>query len=118
QSVHVTPLVSSGWIERKVRGIALVTTQGFRDILVIGREKRYSLYDLQIEKPDPLVDRSMSYEVPERILADGSVERPLDEDAARALIRSLAAAGVVSVAVCFLHRERNPPNSERVEYTD
>jgi hypothetical protein len=55
------------------RGIALVTTEGFRDILVIGREKRYSLYDLQIEKPEPLVDRSMTFEVPERVLADGSV---------------------------------------------
>jgi N-methylhydantoinase A len=113
QAVHGTTLGSNVVIERKGRGIALVTTGGFRDILVIGREKRYSLYDLQIEKPDPLVDRSMTFEVPERVLADGSVERPLDEHAARALIRDLAARGVVSVAVCFLHSYVNPSHERR-----
>jgi N-methylhydantoinase A/oxoprolinase/acetone carboxylase beta subunit len=113
QAVHGTTLGSNVVIERKGRGIALVTTEGFRDILVIGREKRYSLYDLQIEKPEPLVDRSMTFEVPERVLADGTVERPLDEDAARALIRRLAADGVVSVAVCFLHGYRNPDHERR-----
>ncbi|HXJ66848.1 MAG TPA: hydantoinase/oxoprolinase family protein, partial [Actinomycetota bacterium] len=113
QAVHGTTLGSNVVIERKGRGIALVTTEGFRDILVIGREKRYSLYDLQIEKPDPLVDRSMTFEVPERVLADGSVERPLDEDAARALVRDLEARGVVSVAVCFLHSYVNPSHERR-----
>jgi N-methylhydantoinase A/oxoprolinase/acetone carboxylase beta subunit len=113
QAVHGTTLGSNIIIERKGRGIALVTTEGFRDILVIGREKRYSLYDLQIEKPEPLVDRSMSFEVPERILADGSIERPLDEEKARALIRSMAARGVVSAAVCFLHSYANPQHERR-----
>jgi N-methylhydantoinase A len=113
QAVHGTTLGSNVVIERKGRGIALVTTAGFRDILVIGREKRYSLYDLQIDKPDPLVDRSMTFEVRERVLADGSVERPLDEDAARSLIGDLAARGVVSVAVCFLHSYVNPTHERR-----
>jgi N-methylhydantoinase A len=113
QAVHGTTLGSNIIIERKGRGIALVTTEGFRDILVIGREKRYSLYDLQIEKPEPLIDRSMSFEVPERILADGSIEQPLDEEKARALIRSMAARGVASVAVCFLHSYANPQHERR-----
>ncbi len=113
QAVHGTTLGSNVVIERKGRGIALVTTEGFRDILVIGREKRYELYDLQIEKPEPLVDRSMVFEVPERVLANGSIERPLDEAAARAVIRGLAARGVVSVAVCFLHSYVNPEHERR-----
>jgi N-methylhydantoinase A len=113
QSVHGTTLGSNVVIERKGRGIALVTTEGFRDILVIGREKRYSLYDLQIEKPDPLIDRSMTFEVPQRVLADGTVERPLDETRSRELIRSLAGRGVVSLAVCFLHSYVNPAHERR-----
>ncbi|MFL5796803.1 MAG: hydantoinase/oxoprolinase family protein [Actinomycetota bacterium] len=113
QAVHGTTLGSNVVIERKGSGVALVTTEGFRDILVIGREKRYSLYDLQIEKPDPLIDRSMTFEVPERVLADGSVERPLDEVRARELIGSLAALGVVSVGVCFLHSYVNPAHERR-----
>jgi N-methylhydantoinase A len=108
QAVHGTTLGSNVVIERKGRGIALVTTEGFRDILAIGREKRYDLYDLQIDKPDPLVDRSMVFEIPERMLADGSVERPLDETAARAVVRQMADRGVVSVAVCLLHSYVNP----------
>jgi N-methylhydantoinase A len=112
QAVHGTTLGSNVVIERKGRGIALVTTQGFRDILVIGREKRYDLYDLQIDKPEPLVDRSMVFEIPERMLADGSVETPLDEAAARATVRRMTAAGVVSVAVCFLHSYLNPAHEQ------
>jgi N-methylhydantoinase A len=113
QAVHGTTLGSNVVIERKGRGTALVTTEGFRDILVIGREKRYSLYDLQIEKPDPLIDRSMTFEVPERVLADGTVERPLDEPRSRELVRSLPGRGVVSLAVCFLHSYVNPVHERR-----
>ena len=112
QAVHGTTLGSNLVIERKGRGIALVTTEGFRDILVIGREKRYDLYDLQIEKPEPLVDRSMVFEVPERTLADGSVERPMDEEAARQVIRQAVSRGVVSLAVCFLHSYVNPAHEQ------
>src|SRR4029453_5920797 len=56
-AVHSTPLGSNVVIERKARGVGLLTTRGFRDVLVIGREKRYQVYDLQIEKPAPLVPR-------------------------------------------------------------
>jgi N-methylhydantoinase A len=113
QAVHGTTLGSNIVIERKGRGVGLVTTRGFRDVLVIGREKRYQLYDLQIEKPEPLIDRSMIWEVDERMLADGAVDRPLDEDQARAQIRALTAAGVGSVAVSFLHSYVNPAHEQR-----
>src|SRR5437016_2649576 len=71
QAVHGTTLGSNVVIERKARGVGLLTTRGFRDVLLIGREKRYQVYDLQIEKPAPLIPRRLIGEVTERVLADG-----------------------------------------------
>lgn len=113
QAVHGTTLGSNLVVERKGTGVALATTEGFRDVLLIGRQKRYQLYDLQIEKPEPLVDRSMIVEVRERVLADGSVRTPLDEEQARSVVRDLRARGVRSLAVCFLHSYRNPVHERR-----
>ena len=114
QAVHGTTLGSNIVIERKARGIGLLTTRGFRDVLIIGREKRYQVYDLQIEKPAPLVARRFIGEVSERVLADGSVRDPLDEDDARRAIRSLVARGVSTLAVCLLHAYRNPVHEKRL----
>src|SRR6266536_4961717 len=80
QAVHGTTLGSNIVIERKGRNVALITTAGFRDVLIIGREKRYQVYDLQIEKPAPLVPRRLIVEVTERVLADGTILTPLDEE--------------------------------------
>lgn len=113
QAVHGTTLGSNVVIERKAVGVALVTTKGFRDVLVIGRQKRYQLYDLQIDRPEPLVDRASIFEVRERVLADGSVRTPLDEAAARALLADLLSRGVRSLAVCFLHAYANPVHERR-----
>ena len=114
QLVHGTTLGSNVVIERKARGVGLLTTRGFRDVLVIGREKRYQVYDLQIDKPRPLVPRRLIGEVTERVLADGSVRTPLDEADARRAIRALAARGVTTLAVCFLHAYVNPVHEQRV----
>src|SRR6059036_2042251 len=114
QATHGTTLGSNIVIERKARGVGLLTTRGFRDVLVIGREKRYQVYDLQIEKPAPLIPRRLIGEVTERVLADGSVRTPLDEDDARRAIRELATRGVTTLAVCFLHAYRNPVHEKRV----
>src|SRR5213593_4735884 len=114
QVVHGTTLGSNIVIERKARGVGLLTTCGFRDVLIIGREKRYQVYDLQIEKPAPLIPRRLIGEVTERVLADGSVRTPLDEDDARRAIRELATRGVTTLAVCFLHAYRNPVHEKRV----
>src|SRR5881409_1006656 len=114
QAIHGTTLGSNIVIERKARGVGMLTTRGFRDVLVIGREKRYQVYDLQIEKPAPLIPRRLIGEVTERVLADGSVRTPLDEDDARRAIRELAARGVTTLAVCFLHAYRNPVHEKRV----
>jgi len=114
QAVHGTTLGSNIVIERKAQGIGLLTTRGFRDVLIIGREKRYQVYDLQIEKPAPLIPRRMIAEVRERVLADGSIRDPLDEEDARRAIRALAARGVTTLGICLLHAYRNPAHERRL----
>src|SRR5947209_7534598 len=102
RAVHGTTLGSNIVIERKATGVALATTRGFRDVLAIGRQKRYQLYDLQIEKPPPLIDRTWIWEIDERLRADGAVHRPLDEAGAARAIAEMRERGVRSLAVCFL----------------
>jgi N-methylhydantoinase A len=112
--VHGTTLVSNALIERKGATTALITTKGFRDVLTIRRELRYDLYDLFLDMPEPLVPRRLRWEVDERILADGSVDRPLDPAEVRKLARRLDRGGVEAVAVSLLHSYRNPVHEEEV----
>src|SRR5437899_157889 len=114
QAVHGTTLGSNVVIERKARGVGLLTTRGFRDVLIIGREKRYQVYDLQSEKPASLIPRRLIGEVTERVLADGAVRTPLEEADARRAIRELAARGVTTLAVCLLHSYLNPVHERRL----
>src|SRR2546428_379883 len=114
QAVHGTTLGSNVVIERKARGVGLLTTRGFRDVLLIGREKRYQVYDLQIEKPAPLIPRRLIGEVTERVLADGSVRSPLDEADARRAVRELVAREVTTLAICLLHAYLNPLHERRL----
>jgi N-methylhydantoinase A len=114
QAVHGTTLGSNIVIERKGRGVGLITTRGFRDVLIIGREKRYQVYDLQIEKPAPLIPRRLIVEVSERVLADGSVLTPLDETDARRAVRDLVARGCTTIAVSLLHAYINPAHEQRL----
>jgi N-methylhydantoinase A len=111
--VHGTTLVSNALIERKGVPTGLVTTRGFRDVLQIGREQRYDLYDLHIEMPRPLAPRRHRWEVTERILADGTVDAPLDEEDVRAVAAEARRAGVRALAVCFLHAYRHPVHERR-----
>jgi N-methylhydantoinase A len=113
RAVHGTTLGSNLLIERKATGVALVTTRGFRDVLAIGRQKRYELYDLQIDRPRPLLDRTQVHELSERMLADGSVRVPIAEGEARELIVRLREQGVRSLAVCLLHSYANPAHERR-----
>jgi N-methylhydantoinase A len=113
RAVHGTTLGSNLLIERKATGVALVTTRGFRDVLAIGRQKRYELYDLQIDRPRPLLDRTQVHELSERMLADGSVRVPIAEGEARELIGRLREQGVRSLAVCLLHSYANPAHERR-----
>ncbi|RSM49548.1 hydantoinase/oxoprolinase family protein [Amycolatopsis balhimycina DSM 5908] len=114
QVVHGTTLVTNALIERKGSRTALLATAGFRDVLEMRREHRYELYDLHLELPAPLVPRHLRFDVPERILADGSVHTGLDEDYVARLGRELADRGIEAVAVCFLHSFTNPAHERRV----
>ena len=106
--VHGTTLVTNALIERRGASLGLITTEGFRDILEMGTEQRYDIYDLFLQYPEPLVPRRRRLEVPERMDRDGNVVVPLDLGAVAARARLLAADGVESIAVCFLHAYRNP----------
>jgi N-methylhydantoinase A len=106
--VHATTLFTNAVLERKGAKTGLITTAGFGDVLEIGRERKYELYDLFLEMPAPLVARPWRREVAERLAADGSVEVPLDVDAVLREVEVLVAEGVHSVAICFLHAYANP----------
>ena len=112
--VHGTTLVTNALIERRGARTALLTTEGFRDALAIGTEHRYDMYDVFIEKPEPLVPRSLRYGVRERSLDDGSVMLDLDEEQVRSVVAKLRERDVRAVAVSFLHSFRNPAHERRV----
>ncbi|MGH3423256.1 MAG: hydantoinase/oxoprolinase family protein [Nocardioidaceae bacterium] len=111
--VHGTTLVTNALIERRGARTALLTTAGFRDVVEMRREHRYELYDLDLELPEPLVPRWLRFDVPERILADGAVQTPLDTDRVARLAAELGDAGVEAVGVCFLHSHLNPEHERR-----
>jgi N-methylhydantoinase A len=110
-----TTLVTNLVIERKGASTALVTTSGFRDILEMRREGRYDLYDLTARYPEPLVPRSLRFEVHERVGADGGIVERLATAEVRRLARQLRRTGVRSVAVCLLHSYRNPTHEKTIE---
>src|SRR5579884_2743237 len=109
--VHGTTLVTNAIIERKGARTALLATRGFRDSIEIGKEHRYELYDLMVELPKPLVPRYLRFDVPQRTLADGTIEEELDVAYVERLARELRASGVEAVAISFLHSFTNPEPS-------
>lgn len=112
--IHGTTLATNAILERKGARTALITTEGFRDVLEIGYESRYNQYDIMIEKPRPLVPRDRRLTVRERVDVNGRVLEPLDEDGVAALIPELQRLGAESVAVGFLHAYANPAHEARV----
>jgi len=112
--IHGTTLATNAVIERKGARTALLTTQGFRDVLAMGNESRYDQYDLNIALPQPLVPRHLRLPVPERLDNEGNVLIPLDEAAVRALVGKLRAEKVESIAVGFLHAFVNAAHEQRV----
>jgi N-methylhydantoinase A len=113
--IHGTTLVTNAIIERKGVKTGLITTCGFRDILEIGRELRYDIYDLFARMPPPLVPRYLRKEVSERVGADGSIIEPLDLEGARRVVEELNREGVESIAVSLLHSFRNPKHEKAIE---
>lgn len=106
--LHGTTLATNAIIERKGARTALITTEGFRDVLALGNESRYDQYDLNIRLPEPLVPRHLRLTVAERMDNTGAVLLPLDPAQLRALVPVLAREQVESIAVGFLHGFVNP----------
>ena len=112
--VHATTLITNALIEGKAGRAALVTTAGFGDTLLIRDEHRYDMYDLQIEFPAPPIPRDLTFEIAERVAADGRViEDPTDADLA-ALTAAIAAADVDAVGICLLNSYVNGANERRI----
>ena len=111
--VHGTTLATNALIERKGARTALLTTQGFRDVLEMGFEKRFEQYDINIERPPELVPRPLRFTVAERMAADGSVLLALDEAAVERSAHAMLAAAVEAVAIGFLHAYRWPDHERR-----
>ncbi|MBI1774109.1 MAG: hydantoinase/oxoprolinase family protein [Proteobacteria bacterium] len=112
---HGTTVATNALIQHRGAPTGLITTQGFRDLLEIGRQKRPDLYDLKVDKPEPLVSRDLRFEVPERVRHDGAIETKLDEQALRQAARALRAAGVKAVAIGFLYGFVRPEHEARAK---
>ncbi|HKN81200.1 MAG TPA: hydantoinase/oxoprolinase family protein [Actinomycetota bacterium] len=111
--VHGSTVVINAVTERRGARTALVTTEGFRDVLEIGRANRPDLYNLSYRKPAPFVPRRLRFEVRERISHTGAILVPLDEARVESLAQRLRDAEVDAVAVCFLHAWMNPEHERR-----
>lgn len=109
---HGTTVGTNALIQHRGVKTGLITTEGFRDLIEIGRQKRPDLYDLQADKAPPLVTRDLRFGVAERVRHDGSVETPLDEGAVRQAAQTLKAEGVKAVAIGFLYGFVRPEHEE------
>ena len=101
--IHGTTLATNAIIERKGARTALVVTEGFRDSIEIAFEHRFEQYDIFMVKPSPLVPRDLRFGVPERLDGRGNVLLPLDENAVKALVPKLKAAGIEAIAIGYMH---------------
>jgi N-methylhydantoinase A len=110
---HGTTVATNMVLQRRGAKTALLTTGGFRDLLEIGRGRWPKMYDLDADKPAGIVERELCVDVPERMLFDGTVHQPLDEDGLRIIAERLRALDVGAVAVCYLHSYANPAHEER-----
>jgi N-methylhydantoinase A len=113
--LHGSTIAINTILERSGAQTALLTTAGFRDIYEIGRINRPDAYNLYFRKHDPLVRRSLRFEIRERVTAEGEIYVPLDEAGVHAVCDRLAALGVDSVAIMFLHSYRHPEHERRVK---
>jgi N-methylhydantoinase A len=112
--IHGTTLATNALIERKGAKTALLTTEGFRDVVEIRHENRFEQYDVNIDLPLPLVPRRRRLPIRERINARGEVLQDLDEKSVRRAVEMLAAENVEAVAIGFLHSFTNPDHERRV----
>ncbi len=113
--IHGTTLATNALIERRGAHVASIATAGFRDILEIAYERRYSQYDINLEKPDFIVPRSRCFTISERMSVTGEVLEPLAESEIDALLAALDACAADAVAICLLHAYANPAHELRLK---
>ena len=112
--LHGTTVATNALLEHKGARTALITTDGFEDILEIGRQNRPDLYDFWARRPAPIVPRHLCYGVPERVLYTGEVSAPLDTTEAERIIRDIKQKGIRSIAVSLLHSYANPVHERQL----
>lgn len=112
--VHGTTIASNAVIENKIALTGLITTKGFRDELEMRGQRRPNIYDADWDRLPPLIPRHLRLEVSERILGNGTVEKPLHLEEVRAVIQQLLAHGVEAIAVCFINAYLNPVHEQQV----
>ncbi len=111
--LHGTTLATNAIIERRGARTALLTTEGFRDTLEFAHGHRFDQYDLELVRPDPLIERSLRFEVPERMAADGSILKELDLEAVGQIAERIKSLNIESLAICFIHSYANGANEAR-----
>ena len=111
--VHATTVATNAILEGKGARTSLLTTEGFGDVVEIGRLRMPELYNLNYQKPEPLVPRRRRYEIPERLAADGSIIRSLDEAVVGEAAGAIVASGSEAVAISYLHAYANPEHEQR-----
>ncbi len=114
--VHGTTVATNALLERRGARLALITTEGFRDTLEIGRTRRAApgLFNTKATRPAPLIPRTLRFEVVERMLADGTVLQPLDGASVEGVLDTIAEVSPDAVVVCLLHSYANPDHERRV----
>ena len=111
---HGSTVATNAILQRRGARFALILTQGFRDLLYLGRQNRPQLYALQPKLPSPLLPRERCFEIPERVDHKGQVIAPLDERALDATLDEIEREGLEAVAVCFLFSYVNSQHERRV----
>jgi N-methylhydantoinase A len=111
--VHGTTVATNTALERNGARLAVLLTVGHKDVLVVGRGNRTAMYNIKARPPRLLVPRSRCIEVNERLLADGSVVKPLDDSQVAVIAERLAGEKIEAVAICFLHAYANPEHERR-----
>ena len=114
QIIHGTTLATNALIERRGAKTALITTEGFRDVIEMRTESRFEQYDLNLTLPPPLLPRNFRYTISERIQADGQVLKPINRAKIEALVTEIKQAGFESIAVGFLHSYVNDAHERLV----
>jgi len=113
--IHGTTAATNALLERSYPDAALITTDGFRDTIEIGRQHRKHLYDPYQTKPQPIIRRRHRYTIPERMNGDGEVERPLDQEAAAEVVEKIAATGIKSIAIAFINAYVNDAHEREMQ---